>query len=321
MVKHMEKGSCILTVTFILIFTSVVQGQHDPGRVKQNLLKGVVKILLPPDESGDRRAGTGFLVSKEITRNGHTYRQTFLVTTKHMLGDWNLADGDIARYHNGFEVFFYRTTTMSGRSYEPMKISLSDRNEKIKDKVYLHPNGKIDVAMIALDEELDPSNRIDLITFDVGDLLPFNKIISSNIGLGDQVFAIGYPLGITSLRDNYPFAKFGYVASLPGTQLVIEATWQNRKKEIIKTNAEGKIILLDGLIVVGNSGSPVVLPAEMKSRVNAETNSLEWTPIKNQVIGIVSGGWSMAGLTVVYSSDYILELIDLYLKETHKKSN
>lgn len=228
-------------------------------------------------------------------------------------------DGDITRY-NKIEVFFYRTATAPGGFYEPMEINLTDQHGKLKGKVRPHPNVKIDLAIIALDEELTPSNRIDLVSFDVSYLLPFDKIITSYTGLGDQVFAIGYPWGITSLKNNYPIAKSGYVASLPGTELLIETNLQNRKQESVKTKVEGKIILLDGLIVGGNSGSPVVVPAEIKSRVNPQTGSLQWTkePTKNLVIGIVSSSWP--GLAVVYSSDYILELIDLHMKEANEKS-
>lgn len=314
----MVRKSCLLTAALMLILTGLVQAQGEPGRVKQDLLKAVVKILLPSDQSGQRLVGTGFLVSKEITRNGHAFRRTFLVTNKHILGDWNIADGDITRY-NKIEVFFYRTATTSGRSYEPMEINLTDQNWKLKGKVQLHPNAKIDLAIIALDEELTPSNRIDLVSFDFSYLLPFDKIIPSYTGLGDQVFAIGYPMGITSLRNNYPIAKSGYLASLPGTELVVETNSKNRKQENVKTKIEGKIILLDGLIVGGNSGSPVIVPAEIKSRVDPQTGSLQWTkePTKNLVIGIVSSAWP--GLAVVYSSDYILELIDLHQKEANEK--
>jgi hypothetical protein len=312
----------LLAFALVLIFTKFVQAQEEPGRIKQDLMKAVVKIMGPQNQSGDRLNGTGFLVSKEITRNGKSSRQTFLVTNKHMLGDWNIADGDTAHYYNKIDVFFYRTVIESGKSYKPIEVNLTDRNGKLKDKVRPYPKEKIDIAIIALDEELSPANRIDLLSFDVSYLLPFDKIISSYVGLGDQVFAMGYPLGITSVKNNYPIAKSSYLASLPGTELIVEILSPNRKKEMIKTNAEGKILLLDGLIVGGNSGSPVVLPAEIKSRVNPQTKGLEWTkePTQNLVIGIVSSGWSSAGLTIAYSSDYILELIDLYLKETKEKS-
>jgi hypothetical protein len=306
----------------ILISTQFIQAQEEPGRIKQNLMKAVVKIMCPQDQSGNRLTGTGFLVSKEVASNSKSSRQTFLVTNKHMIGDWNIADADITHYYNKIDVFFYRTVTKSGKSYEPMEIKLTDENGKLKDKVRPYPKGKIDMVIIALDEELSPANRIDLFSFDVSYLLPFDKIISSYVGLGDQVFAMGYPLGITSLKNNYPIAKSSYLASLPGTELIVEMMSENRKKEKIKTNAEGKILLLDGLIVGGNSGSPVVLPAEIKSRVNPQTKQLERTkePTENLVIGIVASGWSSAGLAVAYSSDYIMELIDLYLKEINNKS-
>ncbi len=73
-------------------------------------------------------------------------------------------------------------------------------------------------------------------------------------------------------------------------------------------------MLIDGLIVPGNSGSPVILPSGIKTRLNPKTNTFEFTDrtIEDYVIGIVSLGLG-GGLTVTDSSDYIVELIDAEL--------
>lgn len=61
-----------LVLYMVCALSGLVQAQEEPGRVKQNLLKAVVKILLT-DQSGQKLVGTGFLVSREIIRNGHAY--------------------------------------------------------------------------------------------------------------------------------------------------------------------------------------------------------------------------------------------------------
>jgi S1-C subfamily serine protease len=281
-----------------------------------------VKIKLPPDEKGFRSTGTGFLVSKEITINDKVIRKTFLVTNNHILGDWNASDGDIIKYNDGFDVYFYRTKTVSGLFYSPLWVGLKNKKGKIKQKVKLHPDPKVDIGIIYLDEELSPSNNIDLASFDVSYLLPFNQIKAWSTGIGDQVFAMGYPLGITSLKSNYPIAKSGYIASMPGEDFVANVPCVNRKGVIVNdTQIKGKLLVIDGLIVGGNSGGPVLLPSEIKSRLDPNTNQVQFTaePVRNFVIGIVSSNLGPSGVNIAFSSDYILEVIDLFLSENYTK--
>ena len=283
--------------------------QEQPGRVKQNILKAVVKILGPKDQIGNTPSGTGFLISKDFQSNGQLIRRIFLATNKHILGDWNVADGNISHYNEMLSVYFYKTAQTLGNYYELIGIDLKN---KPKDQVMLHPNPKVDVALICIDEETQKTKDLDLLSFDVSYFVPFEKVISTYTGMGDQIFAIGYPFGITSLKNNYPIAKSCYLSSLPGTEMVVKMKVKNRNNEDKEIDVDGKIFLIDGLIVGGNSGSPIVLPAEIKTRINPETKNIEWTKeeTKNVVIGIVSSGWSSAGLTIIYSSDYILELIN-----------
>jgi hypothetical protein len=75
----------------------------------------------------------------------------------------------------------------------------------------------------------------------------------------------------------------------------------------------GKYILVDGQIVGGNSGGPVILPADFKIWV--ENGQLKWlnNAQDNFVIGIVSQSGN-AGLSVVFSTDYILDLVNAFEK-------
>jgi hypothetical protein len=298
-----------------------LQAEDQPGRVHPELLKAVVKIELPPNDKGFTPTGTGFLVSREATMRGVTTRKTFLVTNKHILGDWNVADGDIVSYNDWINVYFYRTTATSGLFYKPLKIFLKGKDGKAIHKVRIHGNPTIDIAIIALDEELSPSNNIDLVAFDISYLLSFDKITTWLTGLGDQVFAMGYPLGITSLKNNYPIAKSGYLASLPGKEFVVNFPVVNRNNERVNARIEGMILAIDGLIVGGNSGGPVVLPVETKIRRDPKTKQLQFATeaTKNYVIGIVSSVLGPSGVNIAYSSDYIKDLIELYVADDNTK--
>ena len=314
----------VITIPILLlwlVYSMTIHAQEQAGRIEPKLLKAVVRIKLPANEKGVRPTGTGFLVSRETNIKDNVIRRTFLVTNKHLFGDWNAADGDIINYSDGFDVYFYRTLATSGLYYKPLWIPLKNKDGKLKDTVKLHPNPIIDIAILALDEELSPQNAIDLYSFDVSYLLPFDKITVWFTGLGDQVFALGYPLGITSLKNGYPIAKSGYLASLPGEEFAASSPCINRKKETVIAQIEGKILVIDGLIVGGNSGGPVILPAETMTRRDPKTKQLQFSsePTKNFVIGIVSGALGPSGVSIAYSSDYITELVELYLKEENAK--
>ena len=72
--------------------------------------------------------------------------------------------------------------------------------------------------------------------------------------------------------------------------------------------------MVDGLLVPGNSGGPVIMPSEMVTRRNPNTGGLEFASkeTQNSVIGIMSMTLNDTGLSIVYSSDYIVELIHLF---------
>ena len=106
----MNKKLFSLVIILWLSFTITLQAQEQPGRVKSEILKAVVKIELPPGDNGFTPVGTGFLVSREVTVRDTPTRKTFLVTNKHILGDWNAADGNIVNYHDWINVYLYRTT-------------------------------------------------------------------------------------------------------------------------------------------------------------------------------------------------------------------
>lgn len=85
---------------------------------------------------------------------------------------------------------------------------------------------------------------------------------------------------------------------------------QNRAGTTVSTVLDGKFLIVDGLIVPGNSGGPVLLAGGIRVARDAKTNQLEFSsiPVKNLVIGIVSLGLR-GGLTAVVSSDYVLDLL------------
>ena len=119
------------------------------------------------------------------------------------------------------------------------------------------------------------------------------------------------------MSTNYPIAKFGFIAATPGEEFSININDTNRAKKKSVVRLEGKLLIIDGLIVPGNSGGPVLLPSVIKTRINPETGQFQhWAkPTDNQVIGILSGNFGPSGLSFSYSSDYIVEAIDSLLSQ------
>jgi hypothetical protein len=283
-------------------------------RLNPDLLHTVVRIETPPNSKGENEIGSGFLFSTATDGSG----KTFLITNKHMIGDWNLADRNISTFHPWINVFFYRTGDPLGVNFRASKIELLKSTGMLDTTtVHLHPSESID--LVAIDVTTTVANKEEHIhstAFSKSYFVRFDKIRDFLTDIGDQVIALGYPFGISSLLDGYPIAKIGYLAAVPGKEVSIPFPALNRAGKAVRPVIEGKFLIVDGLIVGGNSGGPVVLVGGVRTHQDPVTNRLEFTdrPLENDVIGVVSAGLGGSGLTVVVSSDYVLDLVDSFGK-------
>lgn len=276
------------------------QDRVTSSRVDPALLKAVVKLDAPATPNSNSVQGTGFIVSPAVT-NAAGHRLIFIVTNKHIISDWTPADRDICSYRKSLSVTLYGGP---GGAYTTIEVPLLDDSDRLLPSACRsHYDESVDVALVWL-------NRADVIgntifnynIFDESYLIYFNNISSQLVGLGDQVFALGYPSGITSLTTSYPIAKSGYLSSNPGETLRLKLPFKNRAGDLRVPEFNGKLLIVDGLIVPGNSGGPVVLPSELKVRRHPTTNILEFSDKQqlNKCIGIVSFGIQQSGLTIVY---------------------
>jgi len=293
-----------------------------PGsRVDPFLLATVVKIISPPTPHSPAALGTGFIVSYEGVWASKKQRLFFLITNKHVVGDWTLADGDILEYRQSLQVSFYGG---AGGAFTPISIPLlGPDGDLLPNCLRLDDDPKIDVAAVFLNETPIPAGSPPSVnSLDSSYLLPFDRITSWLTGLGDQVFALGYPLGITSAKTSYPIAKAGYLAATPGEEFAIDIPSASRNNTQSSTRLEGKLLVVDGLIVPGNSGGPIVLPSDLKFRRDPVTNQLQFATqqIKNYVIGVVSMAIGQSGLALAYSSDYVLDLINEFTTDLQAHS-
>jgi hypothetical protein len=305
---------------YSLLFLAVVcpfLGAQGSGRFNPDLLSSVVKIETAPTTNGTE-TGTGFLFSTTGDASG----KTLLITNKHMIGDWNYADRDIRSYWPWIEVFFYRTADdPSGRPFRATKIALLNSSGALDtSRVFPHSFASIDLVAIDISDNIkeDKKEHIRSFAFTKSYTVPFDKIKDFQTDIGDEVIALGSPLGISSQRNNYPIAKIGYLASIPGEEVSIPFRATNRAGVALPTTVEGKFLVVDGLIVPGNSGGPVVLVGGVRVSRDQQSNKLLFTdkPIPNFAIGVVSALLDGSGLSIVVSSDYLDEL----MKSANSKS-
>ncbi|WP_395048187.1 serine protease [Flavobacterium sp.] len=263
------------------------------GRIDENMLRVIVNL-----ETSTNSTGTGFLVNKG--------KQIFLVTNKHMIGQYSLVDPFIL--DNSVSVYFYpETPHTSIRKVIPLKDSKGNPTKEVR----LHPSEDVDIAVIDVTSIFDANKDIARNSVGTGFLIPI-KDTSKEIflGFGSQVFAIGYPTGFKLSTSNYPIAKSNFIASSLSGNLEIMTSWKNRSSVQVSKTLTKKFYLVDGLIVGGNSGGPIISPKDFYYKVNEkhELQSVNYK-VANLIIGIVSFGWPGTGLTVIYPCDYILELL------------
>lgn len=303
-----------LCVIIFGLLKSLCFAQSGEIPLDSKILPAIVKIETISELSKKPVSGTGFIVGREVRIGSSIGRAYFLVTNKHMVSDWTLADGNISNFNKFINVYFYNSGHIAQK--QPTRINLLDQQGHVRANViYSHPDNSVDIAIIFLNAALRNIGSLGLTAFDVSYLRPFKAITSMDFNIGSEVFVLGYPFGITSLKTHYPIAKFGFIAATPGEEFAINVKDVSRARKVVDVRLTGKLLIIDGLIMPGNSGGPVVLPSVIRTRINQKTGKWEyWTkPNKNLVIGILSGSFGHSGLSYSYSSDYIVEAIDKFL--------
>lgn len=236
-----------------------------------------------------RIVGTGFITSVEVTDGRDTVRVNFLVTNKHIVSDWTLVDSIAKRWVPYIDVAFYSTATSKNIKPEIRRIRILEQSGDPNNKVFLeHENPTIDVCIILLNNDIMNDSLIEIMSFDQSYLLPFNSIAGKYFNIGSKVFVLGYPEGISSLRNSFPIAKTGLLASLPGQEFLIKIADTNRAGILTTKLLQGKLLIVDGLIVHGNSGGPVILPSE----------------VKRESIALVNGSFSQRLVKTLFSEFY-----------------
>lgn len=194
-------------------------------------LNTVVSIEVPEEGEKFRAIATGFLVGfslGEKNDKGEDLFRIFLVTNRHV-------------FRNKREVWLRFNKDSGSQRYR-----LQLLNERGKETWSAHPDPTVDIGVIPI-----AVNKLQADGVEFGwipeELMAFrDRIKSLGITQGDEIYILGFPMGLAGEERKYAIARSGIIARLDD--------------EIIETTHS---FLVDASVFPGNSGGPVILKPAM----------------------------------------------------------
>jgi hypothetical protein len=209
-------------------------------------LDSLVPLELGPDDDGKFRAvATGFIVGIKVPQPDDSYA-TFLVTNKHVVAD---DPNFMGRFNRGNE------------SVRVPVVATAPDGTPMWEK---HPEYDLAITRINLDIIIEEGAPVAFIPEE--QLWTAAQMRSEGVATGDDVFVLGFPLGLAGEQKTYGLARSGIIARFD--------------EEIISSDQS---YLIDSSVFPGNSGGPVAL--------RPSVTSITGTPTIGQamIIGVVSG--------------------------------
>lgn len=254
------------------------------------------------------KLGTGFLVSRKIDGNK---RKIFLCTNKHVLNR-NKKQREKAEKITCYINVEKQDGTIVGEKID-LRLIFDNGIKRWKE----HPDDSVDVLVFDVSDLIVniPSMVRKWANYD---LFADEKILKEqDITIGEDIMVIGYPMGFTQGDTNFPIVRQGIIASQIG-QKFIEKT--KDKQGNITTNIY-RGFLIDGGLIPGSSGSPVILKPVTGRYVG---NNIKLGANQPYLLGIVAETRfvgistdkgtipSFAGLGIAFDAITIKETIELF---------
>ncbi len=270
----------------------------------ENWIYATVPIENPQDE-----CGTGFLVMRSIPEN---QGRVFLATNKHVVHE------DFDQIENVSHVTCHFNTKESDGTVGTLSGKLPLVNTDGSKRYRAHPDEDTDVLAIEVTDVIGMNPIIDKrwVTYDL--FADDAKREELDITVGEDVVTIGYPLGLRQGDTNFPLLRQGIIATRIGYRV------RDRMRLSDGTVAERDLraFLIDGAMVPGSSGSPVVLKPVIGRKIR---NAIVMGTAPPVLLGIVAETkyapieWkkdtvipSFAGLGLVFDVDTVRETIELF---------
>jgi len=175
-----------------------------------------------------------------------------------------------------------------------------------------HPDLEVDLALLLVSAAILKSNNI--VPFFISEEMfgYYSKFEEIGIAVGDDAYAIGFPMGIAGEDQNYPCVKSALISRIDN--------------EIIKVK---KAFIVDSSIFPGNSGGPVILKPTITHLL--ETNAVaspyllgvisSYLPYRDTLYThqtnpptAVSITQENSGLSFCVPIDFVKEIYDIWLK-------
>jgi hypothetical protein len=227
-------------------------------------------------EDDDSRHGTGFLVG-DTEPWGHDKppkwsdpaSRAYLVTARHVLGD----NESVVAHTVGYKLRFNICGAGGLKTHEDLfEVCSSPRNFAV------HQDPSIDVAVLDVTNLLARAGVGHFRFCPLTELANPVSLLAVACDAGDEAFVLGYPLNLKQGRSNLPLIRKGILATSPCRPLV-EGTKQLRG------------FLVDGAILPGSSGSPVVAQS-----AHFHGGDLALTPSRPLLLGVVAQEWGRGEL-------------------------
>lgn len=268
----------------------------------------VYATLLIQNEWGEK--GTGFLVTRKVDKDKS---KIFLCTNKHVLNKKKELRDEAKEI-----IVHLNVKGKNGKIIgKPQTIPLVLPNGTKRWREHLDEN--VDILVIDITDIIIKFPEIEKKWADYA-LFADEKILSDQeITIGDEIMVVGYPLGFKQGETNFPIVRQGIIASQIGQKFIEE--YKDEKGDTKSRVYRG--FLIDGGIIPGSSGSPVVLKP-VSGRLVGENIIMDMPPM--YLLGIVSEtrfapiktnisfNLSYAGLGIAFDASAIKEAIELFFK-------
>jgi Trypsin-like peptidase domain len=257
------------------------------------------------NELGGR--GTGFLVGDKVDK------RIFVVTNKHVINKDKSKRDNATR----LTLYFNMEKEQQGTTRRDIEVSLNLEGKKPWRE---HPDKDVDLLVFNITELLKskevPLLKSRAVLYDY--FLTKELMERMDIKIADEILIIGYPdmFGLRHQTSNLPIVRQGIIASNIGENL---EDWGLNYKE-----SERRILrafLIDGAIIPGSSGSPVILKPTLGRNVKdkylvEKFPSILLGMVSEMRYGIITDSISdfksFANLGLVCNADTIKETIELF---------
>lgn len=220
--------------------------------------------------------GTGVLVAdtpsttdergtRQVTWSSPCAR-AYLVTARHVLGDNASVIEETLKY-------VLRYTARDNGQLVARQSELFIRNDPRNWAI--HPDVTVDVAVLDVTEWLSQTPDAHVRFCPISELANPMSLMHVTCDAGDDVFVIGYPLTLRQGRTNLPLFRKGVLATSP-------------RRFLDDASQSLRGFLVDGAIMPGSSGSPVVSVS-----VDFRSGDLAVTPSRTLLLGVVAQEWGV----------------------------